>query len=159
MNDNKLKGWDFVTEVTDFASLINHYGGASQCPKNSTYFKLVTLDYLIGHVHYFGETQDPERDRMYKQFGGLAYLVMRILANPPILSPGEKPNPSEFIIDYVDPNGRMQINVMRYNAEKDIYEIIADINEDCYGEWVVKAHYDKATITDFLVYAGNLLIK
>ena len=154
-----VKGWDFVEAPTDLNMLLNHFGGAAQTPKNSTYFGLVTLDYLISHVHYFGETQDPEADRMHKQYGGLAYLAMRILADPPVLSPKESPNPSEFIIDYVDPHNRMQINVMRYNAEKDIYEIIADINEDCFGEWVVKAHYDKTSITDFLVYAGNLLIK
>lgn len=159
MENKNLNGWDFVSEPTDFASLINHYGGAAQTPKNQTYFKLVTLDYLIGHVHYFGETQDPESDRMYNQFGGLAYLVMRILADPPILSPKERPNPTEFIIAYDESHDRIQIDVMRYNVEKDIYEPIADINEDCYGEWVVKAHYDKATITDFLVYAGNLLVK
>ena len=53
----------------------------------------------------------------------------------------------------------MQISVMRYNPKKDIYESIANINEDCLGEWVVKANYDKTSITDFLVYAGNLLIK
>ena len=159
MENKNLNGWDFVSEPTDFNWLLNHNGGATNTPKNQTYFKLVTLDYLIKHTHYFGETQDPESDRMHKQFGGLAYLVMRILANPPILSPKERPNPTEFIIAYDESHDRIQIDVMRYNVEKDIYEPIADINEDCYGEWVVKAHYDKATITDFLVYAGNLLVK
>ena len=155
--NNKLKGWDFVEAPTDLNTLINHFGGAANTPKNTTYFQLVTLDYLIGHVHYLGETQDPEADRMHKQYGGLAYLVMRLLANPPSLSP--KPNAGEFVIDYVDPYGRMEINVMRYNITKDIYEPIARIKEDPFGEWVVKALYNKETITDFLVYAGGLLLK
>jgi hypothetical protein len=153
--NNKLKG--FVVPPTDLNTLINHFGGAAHTPKNMLYFELVTLDYLIGHVHYLGETQDPEANRMYKQYGGLAYLVMRLIANPQVLSK-EKPNP-EFIIDYVDPHGRMEINVMRYCAAKDIYEPIVRIKEDPFGEWVVKALYDKATITDFLIYAAGMLIK
>ena len=155
--NNKLKGWDFVTEPTDLNTLFNHFGGAAHTPKNSTYFELVTLEYLIKHVHYFGETRDPEADLFHKQYGGLAYLVMRLLANPQVLSP--KDRSSEFIIDYVDPYGRMEINVMRYCAAKDIYEPIARIKEDPLGEWVVKALYDKNTITDFLVYASSVLIK
>ena len=157
MKNTNLKGWDFVSEPSDFNTLLNHFGGAAQTPKNETYFKLVTLDYLIGHVHYFGETQDPERDRMYKQFGGLAYLVMRILGTIDNVELTSKPR--GFIIDYVEHHGRLQIDVMQYNYEKDIYETIADIKEDPCGEWVVKAQYDKASITDFLIYAASLLIK